>query len=67
MNRINHIRKMPQKISDKDMKEYLKEWCKWVHESIFRSYSILDIVKKMLKNWDSNETIEWVINELEED
>ena len=38
---------------------------KWIHESIFRSYSILNIVKGMLGRWDSKETIQWIIQELE--
>ena len=65
MKHIDYIRKMPQKISDTDMEQYLKEWCKWVHESIYRSYNILNMVKIMIKNWDSKETIQWIIEELE--
>jgi len=67
MKSINRINKYPQKISDKDMQKYLDSGTKWVHESILRSYSILDTVKGMLSRWDSKETIQWIIEEMESD
>lgn len=36
-----------------------------VHESVYRSYSILELVKEMLERWDSKETIIDMIKYLE--
>ncbi len=65
MSNINKIRKFQQNITNVEMKECLDRWTKAVHESVFRSYSILDTVKKMLDRWDSKETIQWIIDEME--
>lgn len=47
------------------IKKYVTSYEK-VHESIYRSYSILKLVKEMLERWDSKETILMIINFLEE-
>jgi len=36
-----------------------------IHESLFKSYQILQIVKEMIKRWDSIQTIEEIIEFLE--
>lgn len=38
-----------------------------IHESVFRSYQILEFVKAMLDLWDSRETIKGLIKYLEQD
>lgn len=55
-SRINDIRSMMQTLQTKPHA---------THESCFRSYSILQLVKAMLERGDSVETISMVINECE--
>lgn len=54
MERIKYIEDIPTKIDN-------------THESVYRAYNILEVVKEMIKRWDSIKTIEWVINQCEKD
>lgn len=58
---LQEIRNYPTKITRDEMQQWLDKWVKGVHESVLRSYSILQEVKEMLRRGDSIETIQAVI------
>ena len=51
-NKLKNIRLLPTVVDN-------------VHESLYRSYSILGLVKEMVYRWDSNESIKMIIGLLE--
>ena len=58
---LDFIKTQQETTDAEEMKELLDSNCSWVHESVYKSYWTLDLVTKMLRRWDSNETILWII------
>ena len=65
MKDIRNINEMQTLFTKWEMEECVRNNTKGAHESILRAYNILEVVKEMLNRWDSVETIQWIIKEME--
>ena len=65
MSDYGWIRTLPTCIEAEEMRKYLSDGCKGVHESVLRSYQILQKVKWLLEQGASTKVISELIQHME--